>query len=389
MKLKGYYSTGEFISKAHVTKKTIRYYDEHNILKPSYVNENGARFYTDKDFAKLQQILFLKYLGFSLDDIKQMTLNDDDMLKSLNMQTSLVNEKIEQLKLVKDILNNASLTLNSGKEIDWSNLINEANLKEMENALKNQYLNSSNIEARILLHSKYGHNKLTWFKWLYKQLHLKDNEKILELGCGDGSLWTNNLKNIPSKSTILLTDISEGMIRDVKRRISDKRFKYEVMDACHINAKDNSFDVVIANHLLFYVDDIKKCLKEVKRVLKPNGMFICTAYSNKHMKEIDELCKEFDKHIELSKDKLYERFGKDNGQQILSKVFDEVKWNQYEDYLLVTNSDDLIEYIISCHGNQNRYIVDKFKEFKSFVSRKCSNGFYITKDAGAFIAIKK
>lgn len=44
MKLPGYYSSGEFAKKAHITKKTIRYYDEHNILKPSYVNENGARF---------------------------------------------------------------------------------------------------------------------------------------------------------------------------------------------------------------------------------------------------------------------------------------------------------------------------------------------------------
>ena len=39
MKLPGYYSSGEFAKKAHITKKTVRYYDEHNILKPSYVNE--------------------------------------------------------------------------------------------------------------------------------------------------------------------------------------------------------------------------------------------------------------------------------------------------------------------------------------------------------------
>ena len=59
MKLPGFYSSGEFAAKAHITKKTIRYYDEHHILKPSFVNENGARFYTDEDFARLQQILFL------------------------------------------------------------------------------------------------------------------------------------------------------------------------------------------------------------------------------------------------------------------------------------------------------------------------------------------
>lgn len=93
MKLEGYYSSGDFAKKAHITKKTIRYYDEHNILKPSYVNENGARFYNDEDFARLQQILFLKYLGFSLDDIKEMTLKNTDsdfMSESLHMQMGLV-----------------------------------------------------------------------------------------------------------------------------------------------------------------------------------------------------------------------------------------------------------------------------------------------------------
>ena len=76
MKKEGYYSSGCFAKMAHITKKTVRYYDEHNILKPSYVSPTGARFYSDEDFARLQQILLLKYLGFSLNDIREMTVND-------------------------------------------------------------------------------------------------------------------------------------------------------------------------------------------------------------------------------------------------------------------------------------------------------------------------
>ena len=72
MKKEGYYSSGQFAGMAHVTLRTIRYYDKQGILKPSFVNESGARFYTDEDFARLQQILLLKYLGFSLDDIREM-----------------------------------------------------------------------------------------------------------------------------------------------------------------------------------------------------------------------------------------------------------------------------------------------------------------------------
>ena len=58
MKKTGYYSSGVFARMANVTLRTIRYYDKQDILKPSFVSEAGARFYTDKDFAALQDFAF-------------------------------------------------------------------------------------------------------------------------------------------------------------------------------------------------------------------------------------------------------------------------------------------------------------------------------------------
>ena len=78
----GYYTSGEFAKKANVTLRTIRYYDRQGILKPSKVADNGYRLYTDADFAKLQKILSLKYLGFSLEEI--MTMKIRISLKSLS-----------------------------------------------------------------------------------------------------------------------------------------------------------------------------------------------------------------------------------------------------------------------------------------------------------------
>ena len=150
MKLEGYYSSGDFAKKAHITKKTIRYYDEHNILRPSYVNENGARFYNDEDFARLQQILFLKYLGFSLDDIKEMTLKNTDsdfMSESLHMQMGLVDERIEQMELMRQALDDAAKIIDRGEHVDWSHMLELVNVNEMEQKLKKQYRDASNISA--------------------------------------------------------------------------------------------------------------------------------------------------------------------------------------------------------------------------------------------------
>ena len=104
MKKDGYYSSGEFAKMADVTLRTIRYYDRQNLLKPSYVNEHGARFYTDSDFVKLQQILLFKFLGFSLSEIRDMTLNHPDrhvLLDSLDIQLKLVKDRREQLQLME------------------------------------------------------------------------------------------------------------------------------------------------------------------------------------------------------------------------------------------------------------------------------------------------
>lgn len=386
-----YYSSGEFAKKASITKKTIRYYDEHNILKPSYVNENGNRYYTDEDFARLQQVLFLKYLGFSLEDIKQMTMRSGDehqLADSLKMQLGLIEERIEQMELVKLSILDAIKAVNNEEQVSWSAMLELVNTNTLEQKLKKQYKNSSNISARIMLHKEYAHNEQGWFEWVFSQCDLSGGEKVLELGCGDGTLWGRNRQKIPN-SSILLTDISDGMIKDVRKNLADiPEIAYQVMDAHYINSPDETFDVVIANHLLFYLEDLGVALEEIRRVLKPGGRLICSTYSSEHMKEINELVQDFDNRIVLSADRLYEIFGKENGTSILEKYFAEVEWRQYEDYLIVNNAEALVSYILSCHGNQNMYIVDKYKEFRSFVKKRTDKGFRITKDAGIFIAYK-
>ena len=90
----------------------------------------------------------------------------------------------------------------------------------------------------------------------------------------------------------------------------------------------------------------------------------------------------------LAAEQLYERFGLENGGEMLSEVFPEVGMVRYEDEIRLNKPELLLEYILSCHGNQNQFLLDKYKEFKNFVTEKTRYGFVITKDAGIFIAKK-
>ncbi len=389
MKKQDYYTSGQFAKMAHVSVRTIRFYDKQDILKPTYVDEHGSRYYSDSDFARLQQILLLKYLGFSLEEIRSMTIDDTDyqvMQGSLRMQQNLIRDRIEQMQLVEKAIRETLTAIQKYHHVDWNQMLELIHLTNMETSLQSQYLNASNISARISLHQLYSENRQGWFPWIFAQCDIAPGMEILEIGCGNGALWTQNLEKIPEDIHVTLSDISEGMLWDARRDIGsvDARFSYQTFDAADIPLPDHSVDLVIAGHLLFYCDVDKVC-GEVARVLKTDGRFVCSTYGSHHMEEIDQLVKAFDERIVLSAEKLYDRFGLQNGGEQLLRHFPSVEQRIYPDRLVVDRAEPLMEYILSCHGNQNQYILNRYREFREFVSERTANGFSITKEAGIFV----
>ena len=71
----GFMTVGEVAKKMGVTVRTLQYYDKEGLLSPSAESEGGRRLYTDKDLITLHQIISLKSLGFSLDDIKERLIS--------------------------------------------------------------------------------------------------------------------------------------------------------------------------------------------------------------------------------------------------------------------------------------------------------------------------
>ena len=383
----GYYTSGDFAKKAHVTKKTLRYYNDHGFLKPSYVEENGYKMYTDKDFEKMQRILLLKYLGFSLEDIKNTEPENETFLSSLKQQLGLLDERIKQMTLVKEILEDTMKEVRLKGEADWTRLLTEVSETGLKKSLMQQYVDTSNISIRIRLHSLYSQNAEKWFPWIYRNCGIRSAKTILELGCGNGDFWLQNMDALPQKIKIILSDNSLGVLEETRECFDSKdgRFSFKLINMEDIPRPDSSVDMIIANHVLFYASDIPNAIREIRRVLKPGGTFICSTYGPKHMKEISDMMKQFDDRIMLAAKNLYEIFGKTNGKEMLEQEFDSVEWRDYEDSLYVTDANDLIDYILSCHGNQNQYIVDNYKEFRNFVQIQVGKGFHITKEAGIFI----
>lgn len=388
--MKRYYTTGQFAKLANITERTVRYYDKVGLLKPSFVMENGYRKYCHEDLIKLQKILLFKTLGFSLEEIEGMIVqnNNSSMSKSLQTQIELVDSKMQYYAKLKDSLISARNLVEENRFND-SKIIELLQLNSNEERIIKNYQNAVNLKIRIKLHELYSQNKQGWFPWLYKQIDFNKVNKLLEIGCGDGNLWENNELNMRNRE-IFLSDISEGMLNAARKKLGEE-FSYMVIDCQHIPFKKEYFDAVIANHVLFYVHDMDKGLREINRVLKAQGIFYCSTYGNKHMQEITQLVKEFDSEITLSNHVLFEKFGLENGKMILSEFFHDIELYKYDDELIVDDYKPLFDYIISCHGNQTERLQGKMNEFQLFLEKKVSDSglIKVTKQAGVFVCKNK
>ena len=380
-----YYKTGQFAKLANVSERTIRYYDKIGLLKPSFVMENGYRQYSDLDLLKLQKILSLKHLGFSIEEIFPMVMDNTNLKESFELQIDLIEDKISHLQSLKDALKRASQT----PDLSWNMILSLVQLSNEETNIIEQYKNAKNLNDRINLHEKYSTNKQGWFNWLFNQIDFSKVNRLLELGCGNGKLWQENGIDLRNRE-IFLSDISEGMVEEVRNKLGSD-FNCIVADAEKIPFKDEYFDSIIANHVLFYLNDLDLGLKEISRVLKPDGILYCSTYGKNHMKEITEIVQNFDSRINLSNHSLYDIFGLENGEGILKEYFFNIQRMDYKDSLEITESKPLIDYIMSCHGNQNELLGPRLNEFKEYIEEllEKTGKIVVTKQAGLFICKKR
>lgn len=262
----------------------------------------------------------------------------------------------------------------------------------MENKLDNQsmvreqYKNSNNLNARINLHS-FNTNKIDWNIWFFGKMDIPENSKILELGCGNGVLWQKNKQAIKENWDILLSDFSEGMLQSAKQNINNENIKYEIIDIQDIPYENESFDIIIARHMMYHVPDIDKALSEVKRVMKPNGKFYVSTNGKDHLHELKKLVKNYDKNMDLDPEKLANKFGIENGSKILKKYFSNVIVEKFNGQIVVDKVEPVVSYVTSISARNSVLDEHKLDSFYKYIEAEIDKegALSITTNGGMFI----
>lgn len=257
--------------------------------------------------------------------------------------------------------------------------------------LKNdQYKNAANLNARLTIHERFSTNPYGWFRWVFDTLtELPSNAKVLELGCGPGLLWQENANRVPAGWSITLSDLSSGMLDAAWRNlvVTGRAFQFKEIDAQSIPFEGETFDAVIANHMLYHVPDRAKAIAEMKRVLKPGGHLIATTVGENHMHEIMDWFRRI--HADYVWQSFVVPFTLENGFEQLKPYFSQITLSRYEDNLHITEIEPLIAYIRSAlrAGElPEDKVANLRRELESVLKEK--GKILISKDSGLFKAIK-
>ncbi len=256
--------------------------------------------------------------------------------------------------------------------------------------IKEQYKNTINLKLRKSLHEKYSVNKFGFQKWMFEQYPFRTKIKVLELGSGRGELWDYYFENDILQGyemDITLSDFSDGMVDYLQHSYLGKKISIKKIDILDIPFEKDTFDLIIANSMLYHVKDIDLALSEVKRVLKKEGLFYCSTFGMNGMTQylyhaLDELGIPYNHESNIS-------FTLQNGMQLLKKQFSKVERCDYEDALAIDKIEDYLEYIYSMASLQG---LDRKKYdilLNYFNSKKVNGYLHVPKEYGMFVACKE
>lgn len=381
------YTFRQFSNITHTTLRTLRYYESIGLIDS--IVENDRKYIDEKYFVHLQTIQLLKKAGYTLEQIKH-SIQDKNIEEQIIMQKDMLNIQLTNIKTMLSLIEE----LQSNKHINTSNIYSKFLQIQNNQNLQLQFKTPDGLQTRILFHHQHTHFTNNFHEWMFQQYTFHSNDKVLEIGSGDGTIWECNVDKIPSSIEITLSDVSQKMIEEMRKKLQHiQQIKsYDYADCFHLPYEDESFDIIIANHVFMYFEHLEDALKEVCRVLKKGGTLYCSTIAKDMMKERDEMLEKFDSKISFNQEILYNRFGYENGKEKLNCYFCDIEIFDRKEVYEINDFNLFYQFMLSGKGLSPNLesLYKKKTQFYEYLKKYFSKNkvFPLTIHAGMFKAKK-
>ncbi|MEX2394712.1 MAG: class I SAM-dependent methyltransferase, partial [Actinomycetota bacterium] len=192
-------------------------------------------------------------------------------------------------------------------------------------------------------------------------------------------LWRENLDRLPADTTVVASDLSHGMVKTAKEALGDdERFAFIAGDVQAIAFPESTFDVVVANHMLYHVPDLDLGLSEVTRVLRRGGFLLAATNGERHMAELREALGDVSPYIKA--------FGLESGPPRVAEHFDDVAVERRPDILQVTDAEAVVAYVASMSTIREIDLAEMRTRVEEAI--RADGSFPIHTDAGVITAVK-
>lgn len=388
-----YYTAGEFAKYAGVTSRTLRYYDKIGLLKPSAHTQGGYRLYCEEDMIRLQRIIALRYLKFSIQEI-QLTLGKDEVhsiAESLQKQKEAFQKERSHLDHIIQTIER----LQKDENYSWKDMTDLIQLIVSDEKIQEQFTELWRQERKDELFRSYGTNPEGWRHFVYRHLQIQEGCRVFEIDSNGGSLWRRNAHQLPGchiTQTVLDQPAYDNLINKMEEVTwaNTPSFSYEILPAGKFHLTPDDYDVVVANHLFIRSAEIQHVLEQCRKTLKSGGYFYCTAIGRKCMKELIELVQAFEPTVHFYNTDSLDFFSMESGKTLLEQYFDDVQWHHFQNDLETSDAAGLCDYVWATYSNAREVLAGREKELQKYFQKIIDrNGpICITEVAGVFSARK-
>lgn len=209
--------------------------------------------------------------------------------------------------------------------------------------VQQQYQDDLPLRVRIQTHMTYSVPQVDFTAWVLNRIAWQGTETVIDIGVGAG-IYVE-----PTRARCrhyIAADLSLGMLSRLRQPDLDRIN----LDAQRLPLPDHTFDVVLANHMLYHVPDRDAALAQIARILRPDGCLLAVTNSMQSMAELSRLVQTAAHKLGLAEkipvvENAAGTFGLENGTPLLLRHFAHVVRFDLPAALVFPEPQPVIDYL--------------------------------------------